>query len=234
MSLRVSNLRLSIDAPESDLRRVWPGRWASRARRPRIRILRKALDLRDKRDLRFVYTAEVSLPPTPRPRPEAGRHAPGSAFTDPPFAMPEPGSAPLRHRPVVVGSGPGGLAAAYFLAEQGYRPLVLERGTPVNERIKDVQAFDGGGKFEPESNYLFGEGGAGTFSDGKLTCRGAGPDVLRVLEMFAEHKGQQPGKPSILYYHRPHLGSNRLPAVVKALRRRIEELGGEVRFHTWT
>ena len=86
----------------------------------------------------------------------------------------------------------------------------------VNDRIRDVKAFDDGGPFHPESNYLFGEGGAGTFSDGKLTCRGTGPDVLRVLELFAECKGQQPGKPSILYYHRPHLGSNRLPAVVKA------------------
>jgi uncharacterized FAD-dependent dehydrogenase len=102
----------------------------------------------------------------------------------------------------------------------------------VNDRIRDVKSFDDGGSFHSESNYLFGEGGAGTFSDGKLTCRGTGPDVLRVLELFAECKGQQPGKPSILYYHRPHLGSNRLPAVVKAIRRKIEEYGGEVRFLT--
>src|SRR5262249_40004153 len=93
-------------------------------------------------------------------------------------------------------------------------------------RIHDVGAFDAGGPHDPESNYLFGEGGAGTFSDGKLTCRNSGPDVRRVLELFAECKG----KPSILYEHRPHLGSNRLPAVVKAIRRRIEALGGEVRF----
>jgi uncharacterized FAD-dependent dehydrogenase len=133
---------------------------------------------------------------------------------------------PLGQRPVVVGSGPGGLAAAYFLAEQGYRPLVLERGRPVRDRIRDVHAFDAGGPHDPESNYLFGEGGAGTFSDGKLTYRGSGPDVARVLRLFAECKG----KPSVVYDARPHLGSNRLPAVVKALRRRIEALGGEVRF----
>ncbi len=142
------------------------------------------------------------------------------------------GPAPLPHPPVVVGSGPGGLVCAYFLAKHGYKPLVLERGTKVSDRIRDVERFDKGGEFHPESNYLFGEGGAGTFSDGKLTCRGSGPDVQRVLELFAEHKGQQPGKPSILYYHRPHLGSNRLPAVVKALRRGIESFGGEVRFLT--
>jgi uncharacterized FAD-dependent dehydrogenase len=151
---------------------------------------------------------------------------------EPPFSMPEPGSHPLPERPVVIGSGPGGLVCAYFLARHGYRPILLERGTKVNDRIRDVARFDSGGRFHPESNYLFGEGGAGTFSDGKLTCRGAGPDVLRVLELFAECKGQQPGKPSILYYHRPHLGSNRLPAVVKALRQKIEDFGGEVRFLT--
>src|SRR5207253_7710131 len=118
---------------------------------------------------------------------------------------------------------PAGAFAAYFLAEQGYRPLVLERGQRVRERIRDIHAFDSGGPHNPESNYLFGEGGAGTFSDGKLTCRSSGPDLRRVLELFAACKG----KPSILYEYRPHLGSNRLPAVVKAIRRKIEALGGE-------
>jgi uncharacterized FAD-dependent dehydrogenase len=116
--------------------------------------------------------------------------------------------------------------AAYLLAEQGYRPLVVERGRAVHDRIRDVHRFDASGPLDPESNYLFGEGGAGTFSDGKLTCRSSGPDVRRVLELFAACKG----KPSILYEYRPHLGSNRLPAVVKALRRRIEALGGTARF----
>jgi uncharacterized FAD-dependent dehydrogenase len=231
MPIRVSNLRLPIDVPEADL----PARLARALRLPAAdvrgwRILRKSLDLRDKRDLQFVYNAEVTVPGD-----EAGvvakaaRHGPAQVelFREPPFEMPAPGPRPLRSRPVVVGSGPAGLVAAYFLAEQGYRPLVLERGTPVNERIRDVKRFDAGGEFHPESNYLFGEGGAGTFSDGKLTCRGSGPDVHRVLELFAECKG----KPSILYEHRPHLGSNRLPAVVKAIRQRIETLGGEVRFH---
>jgi uncharacterized protein len=234
MPLRVSNLRLPVDAPESALR----DRLARTIGLPigdlhGWRILRKSLDLRDKHDLQFVYSAEVLVPEGDEAAIlQRAANPLVEGYREPNFEMPSPGTSALRHRPVVVGSGPGGLVAAYVLAEQGYRPLLLERGTPVNERIRDVKAFDAGGQFEPESNYLFGEGGAGTFSDGKLTCRGTGPDVLRVLELFAECKGQQPGKPSILYFHRPHLGSNRLPAVVKAIRQRIEKLGGEVRFKT--
>jgi len=230
MSLRITNLRVPIGEAEGEL----PGRLARALRVPATdiqswRILRKSLDVRDKRDLRFVYSLETRVGDEDA---VAGKTALTSGiqidrYQHESFELPPPGSEPLRQRPVVIGSGPAGLIAAYFLAEQGFRPLVLERGTPVSERIRDVKTFDAGGTFEPESNYLFGEGGAGTFSDGKLTCRGSGPDVGRVLELFAECKG----KSSILYEHRPHLGSNRLPAVVKAIRQKIEKLGGEVRFH---
>jgi len=231
MSVRISNVRLSVEESEEAL----PGRLAAilglaPEELPRWRILRKSLDARDKDALQFVYAAEVVLAESEvssalvrRPADPAVRI---DLYREEPFTMPPPGARPLPQRPVVIGSGPGGLVAAYFLAEQGYRPLVLERGRPVRDRIHDVRAFDAGGPLDPESNYLFGEGGAGTFSDGKLTYRGSGPDVRRVLELFAECKG----KPSILYESRPHLGSNRLPAVVKAIRRRVEALGGEVRF----
>ncbi|HMO36362.1 MAG TPA: NAD(P)-binding protein, partial [Gemmatales bacterium] len=177
-------------------------------------------------DLAFVYAVEVGLaencPVLSKVYPRGGILV--SDYSEEPFTFPLPGNEKLEHRPVVIGSGPAGLAAAYFLAEQGYHPLVLERGAPVSERIRDVRAFDDGGPHNPESNYLFGEGGAGTFSDGKLTCRMSGPDVKRILELYAACKG----KPSILYEHRPHLGSNRLPAVVKSQRQRIIEMGGEV------
>ncbi len=143
------------------------------------------------------------------------------------FDWPEaPGARPLGHRPVIIGAGPAGLFAGYMLALEGYQPIVLERGRDVKDRVADVRKFDGGGAVDGESNYLFGEGGAGTFSDGKLTSRSTGPDVKRVLEIIADCHG----KPSILYDVRPHLGSNRLPLIVRTLRRKLEAAGGEVRF----
>ena len=142
------------------------------------------------------------------------------------FDWPEPGSRPLMHRPVVIGSGPAGLIAGYALAQCGYRPLILERGKSVKDRVADVRVFDHNGPLDPESNYLFGEGGAGTFSDGKLTSRNTGPDVTRVLEILAECHG----KPSIVYEQRPHLGSNRLPLVVRTLRRSSSNSGARSSF----
>ena len=176
MPLRVSNLRLSLDEPEASL----PQHLASAlginpADIHAWRILRKSLDARNKDRLQFVYTTEISTFPGEEDR--LLKHSPRrravrvDQHEEPPFEMPTPGTSPMAHRPVVVGSGPGGLVAGYFLAEAGYQPLILERGRAVRERIHDVKAFDGGGTFDPESNYLFGEGGAGTFSDGKLTCR---------------------------------------------------------------
>src|SRR5262245_59919396 len=225
MSLKLSKLRLELDEPEVALPAKLSARLGVRPEEiTRWRILRKSLDARRHDDLHFVYAAEVELGS------EAGLESSFGPdierFHEEPFTWPTPGSSPLGERPVIVGAGPAGLFAAYLLALEGYRPLILERGKAVKDRVADVRRFDAGGPLDPESYYLFGEGGAGTFSDGKLTYRGSGPDVRRVLEILADCHG----KPSILYEHRPHLGSNRLPLIVRTPRRKIEELGGEVLF----
>ncbi|MCS7015877.1 MAG: NAD(P)-binding protein, partial [Gemmatales bacterium] len=144
MSLRVRNLRVGLSESEQ----VLPERVAQLLglRREDIlhwRILRKSLDARDKHDLAFVYSIEVNVPDELQGRFNRAPRTPESVvvepYIEPPFSLPEPGHEPLQHPPVIIGSGPAGLAAAYFLAQYGYRPIVLERGKPVRERIHDIR-----------------------------------------------------------------------------------------------
>lgn len=227
MSLRITNLVTPVDLPEEELPALLARTLGVRPSEIQSwRILRKSLDARSRIDLKFIYSTEVSLADetfAARTRRAGPLVEPFAAES---FAEPPPGETPLPHRPVVIGSGPAGLLAGYYLAQRGYRPLVIERGQAVKVRVPAIRAFDRGGEFDPENNYLFGEGGAGAFSDGKLTCRMSGPDVDWVLDQMV-HCG---GKPSIRYEHRPHLGSNRLPMLVRNFRRKIDALGGEYRF----
>ena len=143
------------------------------------------------------------------------------------YCIPKSGEVPLPYRPTVVGSGPAGLFCAYLLALSGMRPLVLERGGPVQERRKDVDLFWKNGVLDPDSNVQFGEGGAGTFSDGKLTTRINDPLCRYVLDRFAEH-----GAPAeTLRRAKPHIGTDLLRGVVCSMRQEIIRNGGEIRFH---
>lgn len=132
-------------------------------------------------------------------------------------------------RVVIVGSGPAGLFAAVRLLEAGFKPVVLERGKDVRERRRDLAAINKHHVVNPESNYCFGEGGAGTYSDGKLYTRsGKRGDVRRVLEILVAHGAS----PDILFDAHPHIGTNKLPGVVAAIRESIVGAGGEVHFNT--
>ena len=145
-----------------------------------------------------------------------------------PYVYDLPQSKPLTQRPVVVGFGPAGMFAALILAQAGQNPIVIERGACVEERTKAVETFWDTGVLNPENNVQFGEGGAGTFSDGKLNTGTKDGRARKVLEELVQAGAPQ----EILYLSHPHIGTDHLPKTVKGIRETIESLGGEVRFHT--
>ncbi len=192
-----------------------------------LRVRKQSLDARKKPDLYYVLTVDLKVSKEQQIL-KRKQHVTISAVTEQPYQMPESGSMPLSHRPVIAGFGPAGLFCALLLARAGYRPLVLERGEDVDHRTAAVERFWNTGILDTESNIQFGEGGAGTFSDGKLNTLvkdGCGRNHY-VLETFVEAGAD----PDILYVNKPHIGTDVLRTVVKHLRQEILSLGGEVRF----
>ncbi len=229
MRIRISQLRQRLDDWQLPLEEV-----AARALRVPtgdirgVRLARKSVDARDKGNVHFTLTLEVETArPVRLPKNAAviGEEATSSA---PAECFEKAAANASRPRPLVVGMGPAGLFAALTLARAGLRPVVVERGKPVEEREKDVAAFWNGGPFDPDSNVQFGEGGAGTFSDGKLNSGIKDPRCRRVLEEM--HRAGAPE--SILWQAKPHVGTDHLKAMVKNLREQIIALGGDVRFQT--
>lgn len=134
----------------------------------------------------------------------------------------------LRHRPVVIGFGPAGMFAAWLFSEMGYKPIIIERGSEVDQRTKDIELYWERGILDPESNVQFGEGGAGTFSDGKLTTRIKDPRAKAVLEILTAHGAPE----EILYRNKPHIGTDLLKPTVKRMREALISKGAEFMFNT--
>ena len=190
-----------------------------------FRIYKQSIDARRRGKLEFVYTVDISVADETI---ILSRHLPNVAPTPQiQYVMPSEGTEPMKHRPVVVGFGPAGMFAALLLAQKGYRPLVLERGGAVDDRVKSIEAFWSEGKLDPNSNVQFGEGGAGTFSDGKLTTRVKDLRGRKVLEELVAAGAPE----DILYMAHPHVGTDLLRDIVKNMRQEIISLGGEVRFN---
>ena len=227
--LRLTEIKLPLDHSEDDLKAAICQRLGiTPAELVRYALFRRGYDARKPSRILFVYTVDV----------EVSNEA---ALLKKNMSLPHVSPAPdmsyrfvaqapknLTERPVVIGLGPCGIFAGLLLAQMGFRPIILERGKAVRERTKDTWGLWRQGKLDPESNVQFGEGGAGTFSDGKLHSQIKDPKFYgrKVLTEFV--KAGAP--PEILYVSKPHIGTFRLVGMVEQMRHTIESLGGEIRF----
>ena len=231
--LRITDLRLPLDHLEAALARAVVARLGvSESALKSFTVFKRSFDARKKSAVVLIYTIDCELDdeagalkrlagqPHIRPTPDTGYHFVGHAPAD--FY------AAQRPRPLVIGFGPCGIFAALILAQMGLRPIVLERGKKVRERTQDTWNLWRRGVLDPESNVQFGEGGAGTFSDGKLWSQISDPRHLtrKVLNEFVKAGAPE----EILFIAKPHIGTFRLVGVVEKMRTEIEALGGEVRF----
>ena len=229
--IRLHELRLPLDhlpeaLPEAIAARLGVGN----ADLAQVSVFRRSHDIRKKNAPMFIYTVDVALDD------EAGLL---EKLADDPKIKPTPdmryrfvaqAPAQLTSRPVIVGFGPAGIFAALILAQMGFRPIVLERGKAVRERTQDTWKLWRNNTLDPESNVQFGEGGAGTFSDGKLYSQIKDPGFLsrKVLAEFVKAGAPE----EILYVAHPHIGTFRLVSMVERMRAEIEALGGEIRFQS--
>ncbi len=226
----VKNIRIPIDAPIEECYKIARGRLAL----PRECVLslslhKRSIDARRRKASKpeFVYSVCVECKLDAKRLERLKNTSDIEVVTCQPMTI-ERGSEPLRARPLVVGFGPCGMFAALLLAEQGYRPIVVERGGDISSRTRAVDEFIRTGRLNTETNIQFGAGGAGTFSDGKLVTRINDPHCSYVLERLCEF-----GAPDeITKLAKPHIGTDRLLGVVGNIARRICELGGEIRFDT--
>lgn len=225
--LKITEISLPLDGGEEELRIQAARRLkVSPKEILKLELVKKSVDARRKNEVHFICTVEVQ---TSVPEKKILSRCRDPKVTEAvPYRYEILACAKRSQRPLVVGFGPAGMFAGLILAQAGQCPIILERGSPVEEREQEVSRFWEGGPLNPESNVQFGEGGAGTFSDGKLNTGTKDPRAAKVLHELAEA-----GAPKeILYQAKPHIGTDKLPGTVREIRKKILALGGEIHFHT--
>lgn len=228
--IRIQQLKLPLTHSESDIiKLIKKTLKLDPSSRFEYKIIKQSMDARKKNDIHYSYTVDVNIENEKSIVSKVNNNN-IMLTSGKNYSFPEHGNIKMSHRPVIVGSGPAGLFCTLLLAQSGYQPLLIERGHAVEQRIRSVDQFWNTGELNPESNVQFGEGGAGTFSDGKLNTlvKDQAGRSGYVLETFVKA-----GAPSeILYKNKPHIGTDILCDVVKNIRNEIISLGGEVRFET--
>lgn len=223
MNIRVHNIKLPLDADIDEIKTAALSAVRVKASDCKaFRIAKQSVDAR-KKQVSFVYSVDLELAKKVK---TDGKNI--IELIEDKEKEISSGTIKLKHRPIVVGSGPCGLFCALTLAQKGYMPLLLERGADVDTRTKAVQDFWQNRNFLSQTNVQFGEGGAGTFSDGKLTTRISDPKIMKILREFVKFGAPE----EILYRAKPHIGTDILKNVVKAIRNEIIRLGGEVCFNS--
>ncbi|MBM4208300.1 MAG: NAD(P)/FAD-dependent oxidoreductase [Gammaproteobacteria bacterium] len=229
--IRITELKLPLDHDETALRNaITASLTIGNDELIAFHIFRRAYDARRKNRISLIYTLDVEIKNEKAVLTRLQNDIKISLTPDSTYRFVAKAPKTLTQRPIIIGFGPCGLFAGLILAQMGFKPIILERGKEVRERTKDTFGFWRQRRFNPESNVQFGEGGAGTFSDGKLYTRIKDPNHYgrKVLTEFV--KAGAP--PEILYVSKPHIGTYRLVSMIENMRKEIETLGGEIRFES--
>jgi len=227
--IRLRQVKVSLDKRDKLLKKVANILHINEKDIKEYKIIKESIDARNKRNILLTYEIDILVDNEEK---LLNKYGSNDIYLSPneDFIFEITGTKKLKNRPVIVGSGPAGLFCAYLLSEHGYKPIIIERGECVEERVRSIEIFWNTGKLNINSNVQFGEGGAGTFSDGKLNTLVKDKEFIgkKVFEIFIEN-----GAPKeIMYLNKPHIGTDLLRQVIVNMRNKIISMGGEFRYNS--